>query len=259
MANLEFYEQHNMVAFLKKPHGSTDFHQIVDFLNSTHFKYALTENPVIYVSLIRQFWETTSSNTFENGEIKIIATIDGRVKFVTKASIRRAFKGYSGVDVPLFPTMLVQGPILQKDEHDLEDPSKQGRKITQIDEDERITLVQMGVQTQGRNEHEVESDFDFTIAEDISTANVPVTTAGVEISTASPEDKTAKTSDDSDDITLAETLIEIRRSSTKPQKVKGVAFRDMEENPRLIRSTTTLQPLPSMDPKDKDKDVLVEE
>nr|GEX71893.1 putative ribonuclease H-like domain-containing protein [Tanacetum cinerariifolium] len=52
----------------------------------------------------------------------------------------------------------------------------------------------------------------------ISNANIPVTTAGAETSTASPEDKTAKTSNDSDDITLAETLIEIRRSATKPQK-----------------------------------------
>nr|GEU37719.1 ribonuclease H-like domain-containing protein [Tanacetum cinerariifolium] len=149
--------------------------------------------------------------------------------------------------------------IVSKDEDDLEDPSKQGRKIAQIDEDEGVTLVQMGAQTQGRNEYEVESNFDFITAEDISTANVLVTTAGVEISTASPEDKTVEISNDSDDITLAETLIEIKRNATKPQKVKGVAFRDVEETPSLNRSTTTLKPLPSIDPKDKGKGVLVEE
>nr|GEV03526.1 hypothetical protein [Tanacetum cinerariifolium] len=241
------------------------------------------------------------------------------------SNMRRAFEGYSGVDVPLFLTMLVQGPNLQsdstispplisspsrvptppydsplpggntpgseegrmtineltvlctslskkgeslesnlkqikltysaaysklimkvkklenkvksrkarrrvrlivlEDEDDLEDPSKQGKKIAQIDEDKGITLDQMGIQTH----------------------------------TASPEDKTAETSDDSDDITLTETLIEIKRSATKPQKVKGFAFRDVEETPRLIRSTTTLQPLPFIDPKDKGKGVLVEE
>nr|GEZ55432.1 hypothetical protein [Tanacetum cinerariifolium] len=92
MANLEFCDQHNMVAFLKKPQGSIDFHQIVDFLNFTHIKYALTKNPVIYVSPIRQFWETASSSTFENEEIVITATIDGRVKYVTEASIRRHLK-----------------------------------------------------------------------------------------------------------------------------------------------------------------------
>nr|GEY01451.1 hypothetical protein [Tanacetum cinerariifolium] len=53
-----------------------------------------------------------------------------------------------------------------------------------------------------------------------------------------------------------ETLIKLR---SKKEKVKGVAFRDVEEPPRLTRSTTTLQPLPTIDPKDKGKGVLVEE
>nr|GEV06424.1 hypothetical protein [Tanacetum cinerariifolium] len=41
--------------------------------------------------------------------------------------------------------------------------------------------------------------------------------------------------------------------------VKGVAFRDAEELPRLTRSTTILQPLLTINPKDKGKGVLVEE
>ncbi|GKB23457.1 hypothetical protein Tco_0862858 [Tanacetum coccineum] len=81
-----------MVAFLKKPEGSAGFHQIVDFLNSTHIKYALTENPIIYVSLILQFWQTASASTSENGDMEITATINGRVKTVTEASIRRYLK-----------------------------------------------------------------------------------------------------------------------------------------------------------------------
>ncbi|GKA20527.1 hypothetical protein Tco_0700516 [Tanacetum coccineum] len=326
MANLDFYDKHNMVAFLKKPKGSEGFHQIVDFLNSTHI------------------------NTSENEEMEITATIDGRVKTVTEVSIRRHLKledsdsistlpnteifkqlalmgfiqiflnkqkrqllphkriyiaptltqklfgnmrriskGHNGVDIPLFPIMLVQDPIFQdegstlpveshhtptsapstsqpptsqpsmqtthvaeeaatmpydsplprvhslgsdegsmtlheltvlcttlskkveslesnlkqtkltygaaytklimkvkklenrikssnarrrtrlivlKDEGDLEDPSKQGRKIAQLDEDEGITLVQMGAQTQGRHEHDLEPDFKFTAPEE---------------------------------------------------------------------------------------------
>ncbi|GKC87034.1 hypothetical protein Tco_1147683, partial [Tanacetum coccineum] len=121
-----------MVAFLNKPEGSAGFHQIVDFLNSTHIKYALTENPTIYASLIHQFWQTASASTSENGEMEITATFDGRVKTVTEASIRRHLKledydGIStlpntkifrqlalmGVDIPLFPTILVQGLIFQ--------------------------------------------------------------------------------------------------------------------------------------------------
>ncbi|GJT90208.1 hypothetical protein Tco_1079053 [Tanacetum coccineum] len=81
-----------MVTFLKKPEGSAGFHQIVDFFNSTHIKYALTENPTIYVSLIHQFWQTASASTSENREMEITTTIDGRVKTVIEASIRRHLK-----------------------------------------------------------------------------------------------------------------------------------------------------------------------
>ncbi|GJW24382.1 hypothetical protein Tco_0038193 [Tanacetum coccineum] len=41
MANLEFYDKHNMVAYLQKFEGSEGFHQIIDFLNASHIQYAL--------------------------------------------------------------------------------------------------------------------------------------------------------------------------------------------------------------------------
>ncbi|GJR41312.1 hypothetical protein Tco_1216996 [Tanacetum coccineum] len=81
-----------MVAYLKKSEGSEGFHQIVDFLNSSHIKYALTENPPIYESFIKQFWQTASASTLEDGEVGITATIDGQLKTVTEASLRRHLK-----------------------------------------------------------------------------------------------------------------------------------------------------------------------
>ncbi|GJU24002.1 hypothetical protein Tco_1162623 [Tanacetum coccineum] len=78
-----------MVAYLKKPAGSEEFHQIVDFLNASHIRYALTENPTIYVSLIKQFWETATAKTLDTGEVELTATIDGKVKIVTEASVTR--------------------------------------------------------------------------------------------------------------------------------------------------------------------------
>ncbi|GKD50643.1 hypothetical protein Tco_1279619 [Tanacetum coccineum] len=81
-----------MVAYLQKSEGSEGFHQIVDFLNTSHIKYALIKNPTIYVSLIEQFWQTTTARTLENRDIEITATIDGKVKIVSKASIRRHLK-----------------------------------------------------------------------------------------------------------------------------------------------------------------------
>nr|GEV44180.1 hypothetical protein [Tanacetum cinerariifolium] len=92
MANLGFCDAHNMVAYLLKTDRSEGFHQIVNFLNTSHIKYALTENPTIYVSLIQQFWQTTAANTLDTREVQITVTIDGKVKLVSEASIRRHLK-----------------------------------------------------------------------------------------------------------------------------------------------------------------------
>ncbi|GJY41117.1 hypothetical protein Tco_0428387 [Tanacetum coccineum] len=110
--------------------------------------------------------------------------------------------------------------VVSEDEDELEDPSKQGRKISQIDENEGISLVQMSAQTQRRHEHDFEEyDFKFFAPEEnytakpvISTDNVPVSTAGAEVSIASPEVKSA-----------AESLVYIRRSAAK-RKDKGKAI-----------------------------------
>ncbi|GJS52725.1 hypothetical protein Tco_0700957 [Tanacetum coccineum] len=81
-----------MVAFLKKPQGSEDFHQIVDFLNTSHIRYALTVNLTIHVSYINQFWRTASVKTLDNGEQHLTVIIDGQVKTITEASVRRHLK-----------------------------------------------------------------------------------------------------------------------------------------------------------------------
>ncbi|GJT19278.1 putative ribonuclease H-like domain-containing protein, partial [Tanacetum coccineum] len=232
---------------------------------------------VAVASCCGQFANATAS-TLDNGEMEITATIDRKVKIVSEASIRRhlkledsdgisnlptteifeqlalmgnmkrASKGYTGVDIPLFPTMLVQGPVVQgegsthpprsptrtnvadgaastgvdvrlggatttvnklekivktsqarrkailvvsDDEEDLEDPSKQGRKIVKIDQDPDISLVQHDVEVQGRHEHDMESNLEFTATEEVYTAEKgvsttePVSTVGASVSTTS--------------------------------------------------------------------------
>ncbi|GKA19622.1 hypothetical protein Tco_0699537, partial [Tanacetum coccineum] len=104
MANLEFCDTHNMVAYLNKSEGSEGFHQIVDFLNHSHIRYALTENPTIYVSLIQQFWQTATASTLDSGEIQITATIDGKVKIIIEASIRRHLKLEDSDGISTLPT-----------------------------------------------------------------------------------------------------------------------------------------------------------
>ncbi|GKE65614.1 hypothetical protein Tco_1519775, partial [Tanacetum coccineum] len=113
--------------------------------------------------------------------------------------------------------------IVSGDEDDLEDPFKQGRKIAKIDQDPAISLVQHDAEIQGRHEHDMEFDFDLDAAKDVSTAK-PVSTVGAAvtlasiaaISTASPTRRVST----ADDITMAETLVYIRKSATK-DKGKG--------------------------------------
>ncbi|GKE92972.1 hypothetical protein Tco_1574067, partial [Tanacetum coccineum] len=59
--------------------------------------------------------------------------------------------------------------IVFDDEDDLEDPSKQGGKIAEIDQDPAISLVQHDTKIQGRHKHNMEFDFDLDAAKDIST------------------------------------------------------------------------------------------
>ncbi|GJZ01554.1 hypothetical protein Tco_0519515 [Tanacetum coccineum] len=88
MANLRYSDKHNMVAFLKKPTESVGFTEIVDFLKGTSLRYALTHNPTIYDSLVKQFWQTATVRTLANGIQELVASIDNKEYTITEASIR---------------------------------------------------------------------------------------------------------------------------------------------------------------------------
>ncbi|GJZ45796.1 hypothetical protein Tco_0593392 [Tanacetum coccineum] len=47
MSTLKFAETHNLVVFLEKPKEINGFEGIIDFLNASSIKYALTDNPTI--------------------------------------------------------------------------------------------------------------------------------------------------------------------------------------------------------------------
>ncbi|GKF34472.1 hypothetical protein Tco_0107672, partial [Tanacetum coccineum] len=90
MADLEFVDQHNMVACLEKIAGNLEFHEIVDFLTSSLIHHALTVSLTIYISYIEQFWNTASSQPV-NDEKQIHATVNSKAVVVTKTSIRSSF------------------------------------------------------------------------------------------------------------------------------------------------------------------------
>ncbi|GJS48391.1 hypothetical protein Tco_0598512, partial [Tanacetum coccineum] len=75
----------------QKPEESDGFKGIIDFLNASSIKYALTVNPTIYTSCIKQLWATAKAKTV-NGEVQIQALVDRKKVIVTETSVRRALQ-----------------------------------------------------------------------------------------------------------------------------------------------------------------------
>ncbi|GKF61630.1 hypothetical protein Tco_0181684 [Tanacetum coccineum] len=88
MTTLLFADTHNLVAFLDKPVESEGFEQIVDFLNASSIRYALTVNLIIYTSCIQQFWATVKVKTI-NGEVQLQALVEDKKIIITDSIIRR--------------------------------------------------------------------------------------------------------------------------------------------------------------------------
>nr|GEU48374.1 copia protein [Tanacetum cinerariifolium] len=82
-------DDYNKVAYLEKGKGWEAYEQILDFLNRSHIQYALTHHPpIVFDSLVKQFWATATVRTLEAGPSEIIATIDGNEVVVTESHIR---------------------------------------------------------------------------------------------------------------------------------------------------------------------------
>nr|GEV05709.1 hypothetical protein [Tanacetum cinerariifolium] len=87
MSTPTFAETHNLVAFLEKPAESAGFEQIIDFFKSKPIHYALTVNPTIYVSCVKQFWATAKVKKVNDKEL-IHALVDKTKAIITEDSIR---------------------------------------------------------------------------------------------------------------------------------------------------------------------------
>ncbi|GKE45723.1 hypothetical protein Tco_1473007 [Tanacetum coccineum] len=119
-----------MVAYLEKSIEHVDFDEIVDFLNDSPIRYALTVSPTIYVSYIEQLWSTTKIKIVNN-ERQICAKVNGKTIVISESSVRRDLqfndeyvtpshtkkvfanmrregKGFSGSITPLFATKVIQ-------------------------------------------------------------------------------------------------------------------------------------------------------
>nr|GEU44722.1 copia protein [Tanacetum cinerariifolium] len=88
---LTFADTHNMIAYLTKSDASEGFDQIINFLNASSIKYALTVNPNFYVSCIKQFWTSISVKKV-NDVPRLQALVDKKKVIITEATIRDALR-----------------------------------------------------------------------------------------------------------------------------------------------------------------------
>ncbi|GJU29652.1 hypothetical protein Tco_1173241 [Tanacetum coccineum] len=136
MADLQFVDQHNMVACLERSDENVEFHQIVDFLTTSSIHYALTVSPTIYASYIEQFWATAKSKTV-NDVKQIHATVDGKTVVISESSVRSDlhFNDEDGItclsnDEIFVNLALMGGP-----------PKKVGDEAVYTGEDDRVVRV----------------------------------------------------------------------------------------------------------------------
>ncbi|GJU22608.1 putative ribonuclease H-like domain-containing protein [Tanacetum coccineum] len=82
---------------------SIGFAEIVDFLRGSNLRYALTANPTIYDSLVKQFWQSAVASTREDGSLEISATVDTKRYIISEASIRDSLQLDDATGISMLP------------------------------------------------------------------------------------------------------------------------------------------------------------
>ncbi|GKA95510.1 hypothetical protein Tco_0817548, partial [Tanacetum coccineum] len=84
-----YKDDHNKIAYLGRERGCEDFTDILSYLDHSPLRYALTHAPpVVFDSLVKQFWATAVVRLNAAGSHDPVATIDGREVVVTESLIR---------------------------------------------------------------------------------------------------------------------------------------------------------------------------
>ncbi|GJT16839.1 hypothetical protein Tco_0875545 [Tanacetum coccineum] len=105
MAALKYKDDHNKIAYLGRERGCEDFTDILGYLDHSPLRYALTHAPpVVFDSLVKQFWATAVVRPNAAGSHDLVATIDDREVVVTESLIRTQlhFDDANGIfDMPI--------------------------------------------------------------------------------------------------------------------------------------------------------------
>ncbi|GKA04754.1 putative ribonuclease H-like domain-containing protein [Tanacetum coccineum] len=219
--------------------------------------------PLTTVNTVGRGNETYTSLTKRVLSLEETKTAQDRLITRLKLRVRRLEKKSKASTLQPMKRRLFKGRVENSSDKSLgKDASKQGRN----DDNTKDLNLAEGANTEVIMEDKVSGEKGGSTADQVSAARPKVSAARPKVSDASvPVNVNAATPFtppitttifDDEDLTIAQTLVKMRSEKAKK---KGVAFRDVEETPRLVRSTTTLQPLPTIDPKDKGKGVVIEE
>nr|GFA30001.1 hypothetical protein [Tanacetum cinerariifolium] len=97
-----FADSHNMVAILDKSDAAKGFEQIIDFLSGSYIHYALTVNQHVYISCIKQFWNTASVKRL--GDVtRLQALVDKKKIVISEDVIRKILQLDDAEDVICLP------------------------------------------------------------------------------------------------------------------------------------------------------------
>nr|GEU48210.1 hypothetical protein [Tanacetum cinerariifolium] len=99
---LKFSDTYNMIAYPTKSDDSEGFEHILNFLNASSIKYALTVNPNIYVSCIKQYWSSVLVKKV-NDVIRLQALIDRKKVLITGDTVRQALRLDDAVCIDCLP------------------------------------------------------------------------------------------------------------------------------------------------------------
>nr|GEZ61877.1 hypothetical protein [Tanacetum cinerariifolium] len=89
-------------AILEKSDAAEGFDQIIDFLSGSYIHYALTVNPHIYISCIKQFWNTASVKRSDDAT-RLQALVDKKKIVISEAVIREILQLNDAEGVVRFP------------------------------------------------------------------------------------------------------------------------------------------------------------
>ncbi|GKC28525.1 hypothetical protein Tco_1035819, partial [Tanacetum coccineum] len=84
---VKIHTDYNVADLLTKAFDVTRFKFLISSIG-TSLQYALTHNPTVYDSLVKQFWQTATVRTLANGTQQIEASIDNKSYTIIEASVR---------------------------------------------------------------------------------------------------------------------------------------------------------------------------